>query len=138
MTFGRPFMVGDSYTTRFPSMIDEEYLQETGVGRQPPQAPSRMGLFVGSCNLFEILRDILTAFYLGNGLSKRDNDGTIQEIIEDVLNFNRRLDAFSSSLPDYLKAPNSSRPPAAERDNYINLQQQVLYCRLSHSYSQYA
>ncbi|KAH7121718.1 fungal-specific transcription factor domain-containing protein [Dactylonectria macrodidyma] len=129
MTFGRPFMIGASYSTPIPSMIDDEHLQETGAGIQPPDVPSRMGLFVSSCRLFEIVADILSSFYARNDDSKLNTGACVQEMFADVLDFNRRLDEFSASIPDYLKVSRNSRPIPSDNPGHINLQQQVLYCR---------
>ncbi|KAM5353126.1 hypothetical protein ACJZ2D_016988 [Fusarium nematophilum] len=130
MTFGRPCMIGASYSTPIPSMIDDEHLQENGIGIQPPDVPSRMGLFVSSCRLFEIVADILSSFYAKNDDSKLNTDGPVQEMFADVLDFNRRLDEFSASIPDYLKTSRNSRPIPSDNPGHINLQQQVLYCRV--------
>lgn len=129
MTFGRPLMVRDSYNTRIPSLIDDEYLQETGIGTQPTNIPSRMGLFVSSCKLFEILSDILSSFYVGKDDLDSKNDARMQELATDVLNFNRRLDQFSASIPGYLKTTQRPWVFKSPTEGYINLQQQVLYCR---------
>lgn len=129
MTFGRPFMIGESYNTKIPTMIDDEFLQEVGIGTQPPNVPSQMGLFVSSCKLFEILTDILSTFYVGKDDSSWKQDKCTQEMIAGALSFNRRLDEFASSIPDYLKTPDGARPELTGREGYINLQQQVLYCR---------
>lgn len=130
MTFGRPLMVRDSHNTRIPSLIDDEYLQGTSIGTQPTDIPSRMGLFVSSCKLFEILSDILSSFYMGKDTSSSKNDTRMQEITADVLCFNRRLDQFSASIPSYLKM--SKDPPGLQSptEGYIILQKQVLHCRL--------
>lgn len=110
-------------------MLDGEYLQETGVGIQPPNIPSRMGLFVSSCKLFEILADIFSSFYTKNNGSKLKTDICVQKMFADVLDFGRRLDQFSASIPDYLKLSHSSGAIHYDKQDHVNLQQQVIYCR---------
>ena len=124
MTFGRPVMIGESYNTQIPSMIDDEYLQEIGVGTQPPDVSSRMGLFVSSCSLFEILADILSSFYAGKDDHKFKSRTGIHKMAADVLDFNRRLDEFSASIPSYLKTSQTSRFAFSDKHGHINLQQQ--------------
>jgi hypothetical protein len=129
MTFGRPAMLNRSYNTVVPSLIDDVYLREEGEGVQPQHMPSRMGLFVFSCRLFEILDDILSSFYAGDPSTHPISESRLQNMVLEVLSFNRRLDSFFTSTPDYLKTTRSSQVVISERNSYINLQQQVLYCR---------
>lgn len=129
MTFGRPVMVGKPYSTPVPSLIDDEYLRVEGDGTQPLGVPSRLGLFVSSCKLFEILVDILSSFYAGSSSTTHESGPCVQDMVLDVLSFNRRLDSFITSIPDYLKTTRSLQIAISERNSYINLQQQVLYCR---------
>jgi len=129
MTFGRPVMVSKSYSTPVPSLIDDEYLRMEGDGTQPQNVPSRMGLFVSSCRLFEILSDILSLFYADSQNTPLESELCVQQMVLDLLGFNRRLDSFITSIPDYLKTAHSSQVVVSDKDSCINLQQQVLYCR---------
>lgn len=129
MTFGRPLMVNKSNSTPIPSPIDDDYLQKIGEGIQPTSVPSRLGLFVYSCRLFEILADILSSFYADGTNGHEDSSQSIQDMVLEVLKFNRRLDSFVESIPDYLRTDRSVELTFNEKNSYINLQQQVLYCR---------
>lgn len=129
MTFGRPTMVNKSFSTPVPAQIDDEYLQKDGSGTQPPSSPSRLGLFVFSCKLFEILADILSTSYAGRTSTDSHSESSVQDLISDVLSFNRRLDDFIVSLPGYLNTTRSVQVSVNEKNSHINLQQQVLYCR---------
>ena len=133
MTFGRPTMLSKSRNVPVPSLIDDEYLCVQGEGFQPPDVPSRLGLFVSSCKLFEILHEILSDFYAedsGIGLPKQlESKPHAREIVVDILKFNRRLDEFIDSIPEYLRATGSSHVVVSEKNSCVNLQQQVLYCR---------
>lgn len=126
-------MLSNSWNVPVPSLVDDEYLFIQGEGTQPPDVLSRLGLFVSSCKLFEILHEILLNFYAeDSGLrnSKHsDPDTYAREIIGDVLSYNRRLDMFRDSIPEYLRTTRTSHITIAEKNSCVNLQQQVLYCR---------
>jgi hypothetical protein len=133
MTFGRPTMLSNSWNVPIPLLIDDEYLSVQGEGVQPPDVPCRLGLFVSSCKLFEILHDILFSFYAkdpGMGLSKQlESDPGARDLLKDALDYNRRLDKFNDSIPEYLRTATSSHITVSEKNSCVNLQQQVLYCR---------
>jgi hypothetical protein len=77
MTFGRPTMISKQWNVQAPAMIDDEYLLMDGEGFQPTDVPSRMGLFVYSSKLFEILDEILSTFYTEDVVkwSSKQDDG---------------------------------------------------------------
>jgi len=133
MTFGRPTMITKSKNVPVPLLIDDEYLSAEDDGIQPPQIPSRMGLFVSTCSLFEILDDILCSFYVKDTgfASPRHNETTtrISEMIAEALQFNRRLDTFIAGIPKYLQMKDNSRTTVSDRNTCVNLQQQILHCR---------
>jgi hypothetical protein len=133
MTFGRPTMISKQWNVQAPAMIDDEYLLMDGEGFQPTDVPSRMGLFVYSSKLFEILDEILSTFYTEDVVkwsSKQDDSETrSQRMLMDVLGFNRRLDKFIASIPKYLQPTVASHPPNQQKENYIKIQEKVLYCR---------
>lgn len=128
MTFGRPAMIdAKSCNTPLPSLIDDEYLSMDVEALQPIHTPSRMGLLIYSCKLFDILADILESFYTINinvmtgPMSYREN------MIVQAVGFNSRLDQFLNDLPVYMKPVQGGN--ASAKNHYTNLQQQVLYCR---------
>ncbi|SMR48120.1 unnamed protein product [Zymoseptoria tritici ST99CH_1E4] len=124
MTFGRPSIIGHSTSVPIPSMVDDEYLSDRIEATQPKEALSRLGLFTSSCGLFEILDEILDLFYRDRG----GNSATqAAELVAPVLNFNRRLDKFAETVPEYLRVQGRESPPSTE--DHIQLQQQVLFCR---------
>jgi hypothetical protein len=128
MTFGRPVMIADSYNVPLPCLIDDEYLSRDSEASQPAHTPSRLGLFVFSCRLFEILADILGSFYAAESRSGLEAGACVQDMVMQVLNFNSRLDEFMASVPDDLQ-PVTAQCSTSEREHHMNLQQQVLYCR---------
>lgn len=129
MTFGRPTTIPSSHFTRRPALIDDEYLMEDGEGSQPRDEPSRMGLFVFSSDLFQILHDILSKLYIQNPSRLGTESWTI-EGLSDVLGLNLRLDKFRESLPTYLQ-PESTAQINSPEDvrNHTTLQSRVLECR---------
>lgn len=126
-------MISNAWNVPVPLLIDDEYLNIEGEGVQPPAVPSRMGLFVSSCKLFEILHDVLSTFYAGDAGTRNakqiETEILPQEIIENVLSYNRRLDSFKKSIPEYLRTERTSHITVSSKNSCINLQQQVLYCR---------
>lgn len=126
-------MLSKSWSVPIPLLIDDEYLYVEGDGVQPPDVPSRLGLFVSSCRLFELLDEILSSFYAedsGSGLPKQlVSDTRARDMIVDVLDFNRRLDKFIDSIPEYLHAADGSCMITPEKNSCLSLQQQVLHCR---------
>lgn len=132
MTFGRPSMIGRATDVPIPDLIDDEYLGDRSMGTQPANIYSRLGLFVSSCRLFDLLEEILELFYRDSTgvVSHRQLNGATRtaELLTPVLDLNRRLDQFVEGVPDYLQVP--ARPSAAAtHDDHVHLQQQVLYCR---------
>lgn len=126
-------MLNDQCKVPVPLAIDDEYLSVSSVGVQPSNVPSRLGLFVSTCTLFKILHEILSNFYSGNddtaGSTLCKPDQSKGTLLADVLSYTRRLDAFHSTIPGYLYIGTSARVSANEKNGYINLQQQILYCR---------
>ena len=132
MTFGRPTMLSSSWDVPVPALIDDEYLNNGTEGQQPEGKPSVMGLFVSSCDLFQLLEEILNSFYSGEpfpDLSKQDKASDMAKaFIAPVLQYNRRLDEFIDSVPSYLKLGQYGEG-AKFNSNSVALQQQVLYSR---------
>jgi hypothetical protein len=134
MTFGRPIMISRPGNVPVPSLIDDEYLSDNGEdGAQPADVPSRLGLFISSCKLFELLADILECFYVDNsetGIARNLESKTRgKDMLADALDFNRRLDKFAESIPEYLQTSEISELLISEQNSCGSLQQQVLYCR---------
>lgn len=129
MTFGRPMMISKSCNVSLPLDIDDDYLLEDGEGRQPPGVPSHMGLYICSTRLYDILADILSTFYAGSP-ENEETKGFSLEILLRTLKLNRRLDEFLETIPDYLRPRTDLTSAVMFRSESIQLQQQVLSCRL--------
>jgi hypothetical protein len=133
MTFGRPTTIPRTWHTDVPSLIDDEYLSTTGHGEQPPSSPSRMGLFVYSAILFDILDDVLSSFYVQDMGKLQPRNYEIRhwspERSMEVFKLNTKLDHFMTTLPDYLQPADTSASFCQNSDSYITLQMRVLNCR---------
>lgn len=131
MTFGRPAMITRSWDVPIPLMIDDEFLQTDGEGHQPFNTPSRLDLFVYSSKLYDILDKILDTFYTRSDISKPISiHDSAQKLLSNVLSFNRQLDSFQSSIPDYLRLPaDAANPSIRTKNSNIQLQAQILSCR---------
>lgn len=129
MTFGRPSMIDKTVDLPIPDLVDDEYLEDRGGGVQPPGVPSRLGLFVSSCQLLELLEEILQRFYR-DGI-KHNSNGVLEmtNVVTPVLDLNRRLDAFAEEVPDYLRFFGGQGKQVGRNEDHVQLQQQVLYCR---------
>ncbi|RDW61102.1 hypothetical protein BP6252_12485 [Coleophoma cylindrospora] len=132
MTFGRPTTIPRTWNVERPSMIDDEYLLQDGTASQPRGLPSRLGLFCYSIELFEILDEILAAFYVhDNGKLVPLNDKKEKKAanwLTAVLTLNSSLDEFLKKLPDILR-PRLESASRQEDVPHITLQANVLYGR---------
>ncbi|KAH7142956.1 fungal-specific transcription factor domain-containing protein, partial [Dactylonectria estremocensis] len=129
VTFGRPTMISAQSKVPMPLMIDDEYLVEDGEGSQPSHLNSQLSSFVYSNKLFDILNDILVAFYMKKNtiFQKSDTHSCDCDELNTILKFNRALYEFRDSLPSYLAIPQQSESP---RDPKIELGARILYSRL--------
>jgi hypothetical protein len=132
MTFGRPTMIGaGSWDTPAPAMIDDEYLLVNGEGTQPSGSHSRMCLFSYSAQLFEIMDEILSSFYIQDSARKgkrRDGNTDGQWSIDDltkILIINTKLDRFKNALPQFLNVADQE----SASQTHMTLQAKVMQSR---------
>ena len=127
-------MISKPNDVALPLMIDDEYLSTTQEGQQPRDMPSRLGAFVFSRKLFELLGqvlDFLSSPALQNTTQAREQS-QMSDILTQVLDLNRRLDSFTEGVPPYLRKSETTSPYAPQptsNENHIHLQQRVLHCR---------
>jgi len=124
-------MITRSWDTPCPLMIDDEFLQADGDGQQPLDTPSRMGLFVFSSKLYDILDKILITLYTEpdaeTTLSKNNN---LPKLLSNALIYNRQLDDFYNSIPEYLRLPATEANSSIHAENSnVQLQSRILNCR---------
>ncbi|KAK5049368.1 hypothetical protein LTR84_004297 [Exophiala bonariae] len=132
MTFGRATITSGTESVPKPLVIDDEYLTEQHEGVQPSEEVPRLGLFVWSLKLYDILHEILATLY--NKRSERPGprgrDGENWNLLSDILTLNQRLDEFQAQLPEYLRPQTQSMsPPNLRKADHKNLQRHVLHCR---------
>ncbi|UPK92470.1 hypothetical protein LCI18_003405 [Fusarium solani-melongenae] len=131
-TFGRPAMLPHNSQVPLPLMVDDEYLLKDGEGTQAAAIQCRMGLFVYTVQLFDILGEILDCFYAEAGQAKNLTTGKHQERsmsdLHEMLRLNSKLDQFLEALPSNLRLQTlleSSETPIGT----ALLQARILYCR---------
>lgn len=127
MTFGRPPVISTSQVP-LPALIDDENLKSGEKWSQPPDSLSYLSLFVFSCRLFDILKQVLDTFYTQDIRAGPDLDKG-GDMVTSALAFNRSLEDFHDSIPEWLKARVPTEIDRAAKQNSLHLQQQVLYCR---------
>ncbi|EXL68066.1 hypothetical protein FOPG_15863 [Fusarium oxysporum f. sp. conglutinans race 2 54008] len=132
-TFGRPAMLSHSSLVPLPLMVDDEYLLEDGEGTQPAATLCRMGLFVYTVKLLDILNEMLHCFYAEAGHAQVVTIGNHQERsmpdLHEMLRLNSKLDQFLEALPSNLRLQTVSGNPDAPSGSAL-LQARILYCRL--------
>ncbi|KAL7762784.1 hypothetical protein ACKLNR_009319 [Fusarium oxysporum f. sp. zingiberi] len=115
-----------------PITIDDEYLLEIGEGTQPPGSPCRLGLFLYTIRLLEILDEVLKSFYAQDAQEQVmdiDNQTKMPLLdLDKMLRLNSQLDVFLDVLPDYLTLQVASTDSDVQQDNTL-LQPRILYCR---------
>ncbi|TVY65934.1 Sorbicillinoid biosynthetic cluster transcription factor sor3 [Fusarium oxysporum f. sp. cubense] len=115
-----------------PITIDDEYLLEIGEGTQPPGSSCRLGLFVYTIRLLEILDEVLKSFYAQDAQEQVmdiDNQTKMTLLdLDEMLRLNSQLDVFLDGLPDYLTLQGTSTDSDVQQDNTL-LQPRILYCR---------
>src|ERR1700712_920371 len=97
MTFGRPVMIADAGRMPLPDVVDDGYVDDEGF-RQPTNVTSFMMLFVQSCRLFDILRDVLQV-----QSAEATTSLQVEDLVVQTLKTNRRLETFFESVPPVLR-----------------------------------
>ncbi|KAH6983963.1 fungal-specific transcription factor domain-containing protein [Ilyonectria destructans] len=133
-TFGRPAMLSNSSSVPLPLIVDDEYLLEDGEGTQPVTSQCRIGSFVYTVQLLELLNEVLHSFYAEDGETQVPTTGNHEERpmpdLHEMLRLNSKLDRFLEDLPTNLRLQNVSGNSEAPTGNQL-LQARVLYCRCS-------
>ncbi|KAH6984056.1 fungal-specific transcription factor domain-containing protein [Ilyonectria destructans] len=133
-TFGRPAMLSNSSSVPLPLMVDDEYLLEDGEGTQPVTSQCRIGSFVYTVQLLDILKEVLHSFYAEDGETQAPTTGKHEQRpmpdLHEMLRLNSKLDRFPEDLPTNLRMQNVPWNSEALTGNPL-LQARVLYCRCS-------
>ncbi|KAH7237922.1 fungal-specific transcription factor domain-containing protein [Fusarium solani] len=132
-TFGRPAMLSHSSLVPLPLLIDDEHLLEDREGTQPADSPCRMGLFVYTVQLLDILNEVLHCFYAeaspAQVVASNHQGGSMPDLHE-MLRLNSKLDLFLETLPSHLRLQTVSTNSDAPTGSAL-LQARILYCRCS-------
>ncbi|KAJ3539946.1 hypothetical protein NM208_g5279 [Fusarium decemcellulare] len=131
VTFGRPTMISNYSEVSKPLMIDDEFLLEDGEGTQPSHLTPRMGSFVYSLKLFDILNEILATFYARKNTFFQGHDTASWDCqeLDVVLRFNMQLNKFWESVPDYLAVSQGSEESNTTDSARIAPGAKILYSR---------
>ena len=137
MTFGRPSMISQRTKVPMPSMTEDNCLLENQTYIPQASVQSRMGLFICSLKLFEILDEVLRLSFSHGDSTYSSTEVNLQDRVRqqmpDVLRLNAKLDAFLESLPSHLQVHLPSEDPTVPRTNSTLLQARVLTCRFVES-----
>jgi hypothetical protein len=126
MTYGRPTMIGKDLAAAVPRPlgVDEDRLLDFGPVPKPDR-PSLVDFFVETLSLYEILYDILVAFYSssmaddspGEGKWARYFGGSEPDTNKNpsVHAIDRRLIRWEANLPSHLKTERPSSHPETNR-----------------------
>jgi hypothetical protein len=106
-----------------PELIDDEYLSETGEGKQPQGVPSRLAFFVYGMKLLDIRENFQSHLLKTRSRTSSGQElGTVLDLVSD-------LDHFLDSLPPYLRTDHAYSPPASGNEDCFKLQARVLKAR---------
>ena len=115
-----------------PSAIDDEYLSlKAGAEtKQPPEQPSKLAFFIYTKQLFEILAEILSNFYIDRAEKKPTKPGKASMLqnshCRSVVDLEKKLTAFWNSLPKCLQVKGSIEAAENEKELIFMHQASVL------------
>lgn len=125
-------MIPQTSKVPLPLMIDDEDLLEISQECGTVPVPPEMGLFIYSTRLFEILDEVLCAFYSHDdptyGSTVANLGEKSRQQTPDILRLNAKLDAFFESIPEHLRLSSHAEYAADYSDSMV-LQARVLNCR---------
>ncbi|KAI1747590.1 putative transcriptional regulatory protein [Xylaria castorea] len=126
--FGLKTMIEIDCVVPLPANIDDEYLNDDGIGTQPIETPSIIEACLVTINILQVIED---ARKLKTRFSEQDID--LHEMTK-VLQLNGQIDKIEGSLPPHLK-PGIIGIPSTQRDQVLRLQAEgvmtrILYARL--------
>ncbi|KAK9369864.1 fungal-specific transcription factor domain-containing protein [Lipomyces kononenkoae] len=142
ITFGRPKLlpIQESFfipnlAIPLPAPIDDEYLSETGEGRQPANKPSRVTFCIYTLQLQEILEKLYDAEakHIAYPNKVRTWNCSIQTLKRDVDEFLQALENFELWLPHYLHADESQSRTYEDhcfQTQAASMKSRILYTRL--------
>lgn len=120
--FGQQVTLIHEHTMPLPEKIDDEYLQNKGIGYQPVGVPSVVESFIVTTDIFEVIQDVVKTDYSSISRGLR-----LSELTE-ILRLNEKLDCIENSLPSHLRR---SRQPESSnrRDRIFRFQAEAVMTR---------
>ncbi|RLV92246.1 hypothetical protein JA1_003273 [Spathaspora sp. JA1] len=96
MTMGRPLMVTqDRESSEMPLCVDDEYIKDDVILSM--KTPSKIGFFIQTVKLYNILADILKQVY------PSESSDDVMQLLLNIFKFENRLNEFKANLPEHLQ-----------------------------------
>lgn len=115
-----------------PLAVDDEVLSETSEGVQPPGTHSQLDGFVHSLGFFDLLGDVLSAFYIPaeeQSSSRMSLETQLPSPLSTTLELNSRLDEFLGNLPHHLQLHREINLSGIPDTGFFELQARTLHFR---------
>ncbi|KAH6684799.1 fungal-specific transcription factor domain-containing protein [Halenospora varia] len=131
-TFGRPTLLSRNWPVPLPLAVDDEVLSETSEGVQPPGTHSQLDGFVHSLGFFDLLGDVLSAFYIPaeeQSSSRMSLETQLPSPLSTTLELNSRLDEFLGNLPHHLQLHREINLSGIPDTGFFELQARTLHFR---------
>ena len=131
-TFGRPTLLSRNWPVPFPLAIDDEVLSQTSEGVQPPGTHSQLDGFIHSLGFFDLLGDVLSAFYNPAEEQSRSHKSPGTQppsSLSSTLALNSRLDEFLGNLPPHLQLHREINLSGIPETGIFELQARTLHFR---------
>lgn len=122
ISFDRPRALPD-IPVPLPELVDDEYLSETGKGKQPQSVPSRLEFFARATELLNIRERLPLVESYHHSTGRKRYSG---KALGDTLDLLSDLDHFLEALPPYLRTDHTFAFPASANEDCFRLQAQVL------------
>lgn len=142
MTYGRPCMIGprSADAVPLPLAIDEEHLLAGPTRPHAVQAqrPAILDFYIWSLKLYDILHDVLYNFYTTDVSQSLPTHGLFDSYFglssssegrPSLLEFERKLSRWESSIPEHLKIENSKQPLEGGVEAVFHRQAVILHQR---------
>jgi len=103
MLFGRPLMIhgDDAHGVEAPVVQDDQYIEPDSITTQ--SGPSKMAFFIATCQLYNILGDILGELYApGDDYRVMREEDWLRKVSL-IMRFDKELKTWLSKLPSYLQ-----------------------------------
>jgi hypothetical protein len=135
-TFGWPMMIRDQHSIPLPVLGDDD-LSPDDDNPTSIKLVTSLRIFTYTCELLDIIGDILSTLYCNNGAVLSTRKHTLHApTLSKSMALNGRLEAFLLTLPDFLR----TFVEGSQQTNYGSLSgstrtiQQAISCRCDYIY----